>query len=87
MKMENFYQAAVQTSLAWLLNKKFSRCKQKCLTGGIEGNMITPSILYVKYVWAERVAWKDAAESCRMVQGNSWELGEVHSASSVLKPQ
>ena len=32
-------------------------------------------------------AQMDAAESCRMVQGNSGGFGEVHSASSVLNIQ
>ena len=46
----------------------------------------SPIILYCKGIWAERVAKKDTAESCRWVQDNSKGFGEVHSASCVLKP-
>ena len=59
--------------------------KQKCLTGGFDSAIISLNLLYGKCVGAERVVGTMTAESCRVVRGNSRELDEVHSVSSVLK--
>ena len=49
------------------------------------GAIISLNLSYGKCVGAERVVGTKAAESCRVVQGNSRESDEVHSVSSVLK--
>ena len=54
------------------------------LTCGMKGDIIMKMNSEFKCVWPERVAWMDAAESCRLVRGNCWGSGEVHSVSSVL---
>ena len=58
-----------------MLDKRTLRCYDESI------------ILQDKCVRAERVAQAMVPESCRRVQGNNRESGEVHSVSSVLKQQ